>query len=296
MSHGITKPLRFAALIRVSTEAQERKGESLRTQTKQIEESVRSLGGTLAVRYAGQEHATEGYERQMLDQLLAEAAKAGRTFDAVMVADPSRWSRDNVKSETGLDALRDAGVKFYVLTTEYSLYDPQARLILATFTVFNQFGARIQRQKSTLNRINRLRRNIPSAGQIPFGRTFDWKTEEWGIKPDEKALIEDVAARYLAGESLPDLAKEYFMNHSQLCLTLRERCGDQWRVKFDDDALNIHEEVTLTVPRLLDEPTIKRVRQKLEANRTYIRHGGRPTRKDGTKTDYLVSGYIFCAA
>jgi hypothetical protein len=40
-----TKPVRFAALVRVSTEAQEKQGESLATQRKQILRDVERLGG-----------------------------------------------------------------------------------------------------------------------------------------------------------------------------------------------------------------------------------------------------------
>ena len=53
--------LRFAPLIRVSTEGQEKKSESLRTQTTQIKQYVKSLGGIIPEhcwKYSGQEHAT----------------------------------------------------------------------------------------------------------------------------------------------------------------------------------------------------------------------------------------------
>ena len=51
------KPLRFAPLVRVSTEKQEeRKSESLRVQKAQIEQAVKGLHGTLIPdpwRYSG---------------------------------------------------------------------------------------------------------------------------------------------------------------------------------------------------------------------------------------------------
>ncbi len=67
------KLLRFAPLVRVSTEAQERMGESLRTQQAQIEQAVKALNGTLISdpwRYSGQEHSTPGFERKRFDLLL----------------------------------------------------------------------------------------------------------------------------------------------------------------------------------------------------------------------------------
>jgi hypothetical protein len=53
------------------------------------------LGGKIAQRFGGQEHATAGFEREKLAQLLADAEKKPRPFDAVIVADATRWSRDN---------------------------------------------------------------------------------------------------------------------------------------------------------------------------------------------------------
>jgi DNA invertase Pin-like site-specific DNA recombinase len=49
--------------------------------------------------YTGQEHATVGYERDKLNKLLQDSGKG--IFDAVIVCDPSRWSRDN-KNKEGL--------------------------------------------------------------------------------------------------------------------------------------------------------------------------------------------------
>jgi DNA invertase Pin-like site-specific DNA recombinase len=79
------KPLRFAALIRVSSEKQERRGESLQTQSSQIEQAVAALGGKITARYAGQEHATPGWEREQLEMLLRDASKPRKKFVSVRV-------------------------------------------------------------------------------------------------------------------------------------------------------------------------------------------------------------------
>lgn len=41
------KPLRFAGLVRVSTEGQKEKGSSLESQTQRIKEWVKDLGGVI---------------------------------------------------------------------------------------------------------------------------------------------------------------------------------------------------------------------------------------------------------
>ncbi len=280
------KPLRFAAFIRVSTEKQEKQGESLQTQSTQLAQAVEALGGKITARYGGQEHATPGWEKKELDKLLAHAAKSPRPFDAVMVFDPSRWSRDNIANATGLEVLRDSGVRFFCLTQEYDLFEPTSRMFLSMHAAFAEHDALLKNLKSIEARIHRAKRGVPTGGNLPFGRI--WLGEGGGWKLDEEKLemVQDCAERYLAGESLTKLAKEYRVNHSNLCKILRERCGDQWVIDFKSKKLNIHERVNMTVPRLLPETTIRAIHARLKANATYL-HGS-------PKNEYLLAGRVFC--
>jgi site-specific DNA recombinase len=280
------KSLRFAALIRVSTEKQEKQGESLRTQDTQLTACVTQLGGVVTIKYAGQEHATPGYERQLLEQLLADAQKPIKSFDAVIVTDPSRWSRDNTVSERGLEILRDNGILFYVGTQAQDLFNDEVILYLSMNAVFNKHQSRVQRRKSLENRIARARAGKPACGKLPFGRTYDKKAERWGIDKAKQAIIEDVAIRYLAGEQLPNLAAEYQLNHANLHKVLKHRSGDIWEQAFDSDDLNIHSTVKTSVPPLLSSEIIEAIRQKSEANRTY-QHGH-------AKHPYLFARMVFC--
>jgi len=157
--------LRFAPLIRVSTEGQATKGESLRTQTAQIRQYVKSLNGTdpdNCWKYSGQEHATPEQERAKLEQLLEDSSNG--KFDAVIVCDASRWSRDNFKSKEGLNILRNNGTRFFVGTMEYDLFNPEHAFILGMSAEIGEFQARTQALKSITNRINRAKRNVPTAG------------------------------------------------------------------------------------------------------------------------------------
>lgn len=289
MSKPTGKPLRFASLIRVSTEKQERKGESLRTQATQIEQSV-ELTGEITERYGGQEHGTAGWERQQLGKLLEDAVKSCRPFDAVIVADATRWSRDNIASEAGLATLRDAGVRFFVLGTEYDLFNPEQRLFLSLASTIGAYHAQSQAKKSIENKIERAKRGYPTSGKLPFARLWDAEKKLWTIDPKKHEMIQDIAERFLAGESMPKLSQEYQQNHSNLIKILKERCGDRWEMEFESKKLNIHETVPLTVPRLLPEKTIKAICQRLVANRTYMH---KPPKG---KHSYLLGGRIFCDA
>jgi site-specific DNA recombinase len=277
--------LRFAALVRVSTERQSQQGQSLITQRKDAVENIPALQGRIAEWYGGQEHATPGYEHAEVNRLLVDASKG--KLDAIHVSHPDRWSRDNAESKRGLEILRKHKVRFFVCKQEYDLHDPNTRMFLGMSAEIGEFVAANQNKKSMLNRIDRAREGKPVCGSLPFGRLFDKKKKQWSVDPDKVAMVEDCARRYLKGESMQALADEYNLNLSTIHKILTQRSGPVWIQRFDSDDLNIHEEVATTVPALLSDETIAAIRQKAAANKTYT-HGQ-------TIHQYLLSRVIFCA-
>ena len=277
--------LQFAAFCRVSTEKQEKTGESLRTQKNEIKEAVKQLGGTFFDWYGGQEHATPGHEKKEINRLLNDAQKKPRKFNAVMVTDADRWSRDNTKSRQGLDIFERCGIRFFIETSEQDLTNEDHRLFLGISAEIGQYFAQKQRRKSLTNKISRAKGGAPACGNLPHGRTYD-KEKKWGIDKAKKLIIEDAARRYLAGETLPNIANEYNMDPSNLYRILTKRSGDVWEQTFNSDGLNIHATIKTKVPRLLSEKTIKLINKKSQANKTYT-HGQ-------IKHRYLLGRMIFC--
>ena len=277
--------LRFAALRRVSTEQQEKKGESLTVQKKGIEKAVNHRKGTIVAWYGGQEHATPGHEKKEVARLI-EDAKKGR-FDAVIVSDADRWSRDNSFSRAGLEVFKSHRIRFFVGPQEFDLFRPMDKLILGMSAEIGEFFAGIQNVKSIDSRIERARRGLPTGGKLPFGRTWDKKTEEWGVNEEKKAIIKDCARRYLAGESIPVLAAEYRMNISNLHKILTKVSGTEWQIRFRAPQWDIDEIVTIKIPRLLADETIAKIRKRVAENKTYY-HGN-------IKHHYLLANFVFCA-
>ncbi|MFT3784344.1 MAG: recombinase family protein [Nibricoccus sp.] len=283
----ITKGLRFAALIRVSTERQEEKGESLRAQRLTITEIVERLGGSIAHWYGGQEHATPGaWERQQVDQLVADAQRKPALFDAVIVTHADRWSRENARHINGIDVFRNNGIRFFVGSSEYNLFDHVQKFHLSMSVLIGEFLAGQQVKRSLESRILRAQRKLPTCGKLPFGRKINAATGEWMVDVEKQKIIEDVAKRYLRGERLPNLAREYRMNHSNLHKILTKRSGTEWQIEFTSERDQIHEIVKIEIPRLLPEKTIQAIKAKAEANRTFT-HGQ-------ILHQYLFGHVIFC--
>ena len=176
-----------------------------------------------------------------------------------------------------------------MLTTEYDLSNADARL-LSLSTTIGAYQARIQKQKSILNRIHRAKRGIPTAGKVIFGRRFVVNADgsvTWSVDEEIRAKIEQIAERYLLGESLRKLTQEFRLcEHTTLLKNLKERCGTDWTNSFAVSELNIKETVTFKVPRLLPDAIIQKIRQRTKSNRTFT-HGQ-------AENKYLLGRMVFC--
>jgi DNA invertase Pin-like site-specific DNA recombinase len=288
-----TQGLRFGAWVRVSTEKQEKRGESLRVQHDSEERDVAHMGGTVVEWYGGQEHATPGWEKKELKRLIADAARG--KFDAVIVAYHDRWDRGDKESDRGLEVFKEHGIRFFVGAGEIDLFDPQDEFMMDVHGALGKFVARQQSKKSIDSRVQRARDGLPAAGRLPFGRTFDPHTETWGVDPTKKAVVEEAARRYLAGEKMPAIAKSLGMNPTQLHKTLMQKCGPEWVQRFRSKALNIDERVVTPVPALLDEATIAAYHARAEGNRTWARTPAGPVSRSGRRfRTYLLSRVVFC--
>lgn len=279
--------LRFAGLCRVSTERQAKEGESLGTQKAAIETTVTQLGGTVTAWYGGQEHGTPGHEKKEINRLLADAKKPGRPWDAVMVTRTDRWSRDNQTSKAGLEIFQAHNVRFFARGTEYDLFNPTARFFLGVSAEVGEFVAAEGASNSIENRIKAAERGVPTGGHLPYGRTFDKKTETWGIDREKRRKIQAIAKRYLAGESMARLAELNGLKHCTLHKNLMRRCGPEWILEFHSPRFNIiHRKIKIKVPPLLPPETIKALRKRAEANKTYD-HGP-------IKHPYLLRSLLLC--
>ena len=63
------------------------------------------------------------------------------------------------------------------------MINPEQEFFLGMTAEIGEYQAKQQAQKTILNRIQRAKRNIPTGGKLPFGRTFNSETGKWGLDP-----------------------------------------------------------------------------------------------------------------
>lgn len=288
--------LRFAALVRVSTEGQRQKGESLNTQRKRIEKAVEMLHGTIVKWYEGQEHASEGYDRPNFDKLLADAKL--KLFDAVMVCDISRWSRDLITALEGLRTLRNNGIKFYIDGKDYDLSDPNAELIINVTASSAAWQVQVSTQKSIQNKIARAERGWPVCGNLPFGRRLvgngDTDTgyergkrrskkvnldtrgyAQWEIIPKDQELVNRLYDMYVnQGLCFEKIERLTGIERTYIRYILMDKSGDTWKQTFKDAATGKLKEVLTKIPALLTPEQIGAVKHKASSNQQFreIKH------------------------
>jgi site-specific DNA recombinase len=240
----------YAPLIRVSTERQEKRGESLRTQKADLLKDVETMGGTIHHWYEGQEHATPAHERKILDDLINAAKR--KEFDAVIIWSIDRWSRDNLRSAQDLEILKDNGIRFFVRTKEYNLFCMDDYFMITLYVLIGRKQASEQSRRSDINKRNRAKQGYPSCGRLPFGRSFDKKTAKWSIVPEAQRKVQEMAELYLKNDyNFLEIGKKFDMNASYVHKILNSRCGKKWD--------QFKGEIPTDIPPLLPENIINAI-------------------------------------
>ena len=264
--------LKFAALVRVSTERQGKRGESLRTQRKNIEQAVEYHDGEVVEWYEGQEHATEGYERKLFDQLLRDAGTG--VFNAVIVDDVSRWSRDTLRAQEGLAILRKNAIRFFVGSVEYDQNMPEPKFFLDMMTSVSQLYASLNSFKAMINKVERAKRGWPTSGKIPYGRRLindhDRKSgfAQWEMIPEKQKEVLWLYDLYVNKKhGFNKICKITGIHHSTVRAILLLQSGDTWRRRFR--IRNKVEHVETEIPPLLDKAQIEAVRRQTKANHQF---------------------------
>lgn len=126
---------------------------------------------------------------------------------------------------------------------------------------------------------------------LPAGRSYTKnkdprKLGEWGIDNDFKEKIQWAASKFIAGNSLGSIAKKIGISHSNLRNIFLNKSGDTYIQRLCNSKFNIAAKIKTSIPRLLDDDVIEKIKKRFEQNKT-IGHGQ-------SKNKYLLGRMVLC--
>lgn len=281
----MSKPnTKAAGYVRVSSREQV-DNESLSTQRQSIKNFAKAQGWKLVDIYADEGISGGSVkDRHALQQCLHDGQSD--KFDVLVIHRLSRFGRNARELLNNHEELQKVGIQLHSISEGIDFSNRYGKAMLGLLSVIGELELDIIRETMLENRIARGKKGIPTAGNLPFARTFNKETRQWGLDEKVAGLMRWAAAEYLKDGSLRTIAETLRTRHGlrmaydTLLRALSQRCGDTWTVNFKDE-----EPITYKVPRILDEETIRRVRERIEHNRVQ-------SRQDVRK--YVLTGFIRC--
>jgi hypothetical protein len=156
------------------------------------------------------------------------------------------------------------------------------------FAVMAELERDVIRETMLENRIARGKKGIPTCGTLPFARSFNRENNQWELDEEKARLMRWAANEYLNGKPLRDISETLKMRHQlslcyqRLITVLSQRCGDTWTVSFKNE-----EPIVYSIPRILDDDTIQKIKERLAHNKI-------DNRTDARK--YVLTGFMRCDA
>ncbi len=275
--------IRAAGYVRVSSKEQV-EGESLSTQRQSIRDYVKQQGWELTRIYADEGISGGSVkERHALLECLHDA-RIGM-FNLLVIHRLSRFGRNARELLDNEHELQNAGIQLRSIKEGIDFGNRYGKAMLGMFAVMAELERDIIREQMLENRIAKAKKGVPTSGEMPIGRTFDRERNAWVLDEEMAGLLRQAAREYLDGGQLRAIADRLrarnprFPKYGRLTFVLAERCGDTWSLNFEGE-----KPIAYTVPHILDEDTIRRVRDRLAFNRR--------SRDDVRK--YVLTGFLWC--
>ncbi len=287
----LNTPMRFAIYARVSSAGQEKDGYSLDDQVIRLTDYVHQLKGIVEKTYIAQESATYGKnkERPTLESMLRDAKNG--IFDAVIVYDLSRLTRNIGDVNTIPDILVESGVRLFEKDKELDLEDSAVLLMFGISTLFNSNAAKTLSKRAIEIRIENAYNGWPVGRHTPYGRRVvnqnaNRRTENaiWEVIPEYQEKVLKMYDLYVnTNYDFDKVANAVELSHFTVRDILTRQAGSEWVRPFSKGTRK-EMVITTKIPPILTDEQINRVKQKSEQNR----------KNNSKKSFYLLSSYVKC--
>ena len=200
---------RFVELVRVSSEGQASR-DTPEDQRRALDALRRSRPGLLVERIDGPAvSGAKSAEARVDIRRLGELARQ-RAFDEVRVRHLDRLTRHDDPRERftifGIIADADAII---VDTTGREL-DPKTEMGELTYFFETLMASKERRritERTQAGKERAIRNGRLAEGRVPYGRTYDKRDGKWGLDAPKVSVYRELFKRYLAGQSLGQIAK-----------------------------------------------------------------------------------------
>jgi site-specific DNA recombinase len=160
-----------AGYVRVSTQDQAKEGESVFTQRRAIADYAKSQGWSLVEIYSDAGISGSSADKRLgLQSMLRDAEQA--KFDYLIIHRLSRLGRNARDLLNHVDQLDACKVRLVSLKEQIDLSSPYGRALFTMLSAIAQLEREIIVEQSTENRVGRGKKGTPTAGTLPFARSF----------------------------------------------------------------------------------------------------------------------------
>jgi len=271
-----------AGYIRVSSKIQAEEGESLADQEQSIETYIKAHGWELTKLYQDKGISGKGMNKRQGLQDLMRDAEAGK-FNVVIVKRITRFGRSLHDAVNNFYTLKKLNIKLISIAEGVDFDSSVGQIIFAILAGFAQMENEARAEQSLDGKHQTALKGHPH-GHIPYARSYDRVTEKWSLDEKKAGTLRRIAFEFINGKPLSRLARDNRIDNSHLRFLLRERLGDEYKIKFKGSG----ETFSYTIPPIIEDNVI------IEEIRAKLRKQAEGCKRVDVKK-YPLNGFLKCA-
>ena len=287
---------RAALYARVSTDLQEKEG-TIQSQTEALRRCAQEKGYVIVAEYVDEGFSGAKLERPGFDRL-RDALGSGE-FDLVLFHSPDRLARKAVYQGIVLEEMEKAGVKPEFLNYPVD-NSPESKMLLGMQGLFAEYERAKIMERTRRGKLHRAREGALVGGHASYGYRWIKKSENGRarLEIDEyqaavvrrmyTLLLEDrlstwAIAQRLTHEGVPTAkGAVQWQPMAVFRMVTNPVYNGFYRYRHSE-----HEEISIPVPPIVDDPTWQAAQDQLAENSLH-------SRRNNKRHQYLLRGLIRC--
>lgn len=207
--------MKAVGYIRVSTEEQVLEGYSIDAQKNRIIEYCQVNGFDLIDYYIDEGISGKSLKRPKVQEMIADVKS--HKFDIIVIYRLDRLSRSLRDLANLIDLLDKHGVQIKSISENFDLSSLSGRAMAQMLGVFAEFERGSIAERVTLALEQRAREGYYKAPKAPFGYTYDPKTQNYLINPEQAAIVREIFELHQSGKGVDAICR--IMNERRIKTT-----------------------------------------------------------------------------